>query len=185
MLWLWMEWSLCSLQWMRVVEAWVYRMEVVGIVFIATNHFLVVANFLPHADSPRPSPGWSTPAHKQLDLQWSAVTAISTTIIALNASSDVWQSRCGRSGRAPGWSAWMLKIIFTEHGTFGFFFWFSMGKDGPRLWVRRSTLGSRWCSFVLRMVYSLSVYLDIVPDRSAADGPPHEPERSTIAVFKV
>jgi hypothetical protein len=29
-------------------------MEVVGIVFIATNHFLAVASFLPTADGPRP-----------------------------------------------------------------------------------------------------------------------------------
>jgi hypothetical protein len=28
-------------------------MEVVGIVFIAINHFLDVAPFLPHADGPR------------------------------------------------------------------------------------------------------------------------------------
>jgi hypothetical protein len=31
-------------------------MEVVRVVFIATNHFLVVASFLPIADGPRP---WS------------------------------------------------------------------------------------------------------------------------------
>jgi hypothetical protein len=29
-------------------------MEVVGVVFIATNHFLAVAPFLPIADGPRP-----------------------------------------------------------------------------------------------------------------------------------
>jgi hypothetical protein len=31
-------------------------MEVVGVVFIATNHFLVVAPFLPAADGPRVTP---------------------------------------------------------------------------------------------------------------------------------
>jgi hypothetical protein len=29
-------------------------MEVVGVVFIATNHFLAVASILPTADGPRP-----------------------------------------------------------------------------------------------------------------------------------
>jgi hypothetical protein len=27
-------------------------MEVVGVAFIATNHLLAIANFLPHADGP-------------------------------------------------------------------------------------------------------------------------------------
>jgi hypothetical protein len=38
-------------------------MEVVGVVFIATNHFLVVAFVLPTADGPRPWSGRSAPAH--------------------------------------------------------------------------------------------------------------------------
>jgi hypothetical protein len=33
-------------------DAWIKWMEVVGVVFIATNHFLVVASFLPTADNP-------------------------------------------------------------------------------------------------------------------------------------
>jgi hypothetical protein len=36
-------------------------MEVVGVVFIATNHFLAVAHFLPAADSPL-----FVPAHQPL-----------------------------------------------------------------------------------------------------------------------
>jgi hypothetical protein len=64
-------------------------MEVVGIVFIATNHFLVVASFLPTADGPRSWFGRPAPAHQQLKSQLSAVTAISTAISALNMSSDV------------------------------------------------------------------------------------------------
>jgi hypothetical protein len=39
-------------------------MEVVGVVFIATNHFLAVALVLPTADSPRPWSGQSAPAHQ-------------------------------------------------------------------------------------------------------------------------
>jgi hypothetical protein len=64
-------------------------MEVVGVVFIATNHFLAVANFLPCADGPRLSFGRSVPAHQRLDLQRSAVTTISMAISALNVSPDV------------------------------------------------------------------------------------------------
>jgi hypothetical protein len=60
-------------------------MEVVGVVFIATNHFQVVASFLPTADDPRSWSGRSAPAHLWMKSQRSAVTAIS----ALNASSDV------------------------------------------------------------------------------------------------
>jgi hypothetical protein len=56
-------------------------MEVVGVVFIATNHFLVVASILPTADGPRPWSGWSAPVHQWLKSQWSAVTAISTAIM--------------------------------------------------------------------------------------------------------
>jgi hypothetical protein len=33
-------------------KAWMKRMEVVGVIFIATSHFLVVASFLPTADGP-------------------------------------------------------------------------------------------------------------------------------------
>jgi hypothetical protein len=55
-------------------------MEVVGLVFIAPNHFLVVAPFLPTADGSRPWSGRSAPAHQQLKSQRSAVTAISTAI---------------------------------------------------------------------------------------------------------
>jgi hypothetical protein len=58
-------------------------MEVVGVVFIASNHFLAVALFPPTADGPRPLSGWSAPAHQRLESQRSAVTAISTAIVHL------------------------------------------------------------------------------------------------------
>jgi hypothetical protein len=51
-------------------------MEVVGVVFIAPNHFLAVASFLPTADGPRPWSGRSAPAYQWLKSQRSAVTAI-------------------------------------------------------------------------------------------------------------
>jgi hypothetical protein len=56
-------------------------MEVVGVVFIAPNHFLAVAPFLSTADGPRPWSGRSTPAHQWLKSQRSAVTAISTATV--------------------------------------------------------------------------------------------------------
>jgi hypothetical protein len=39
-------------------------MEVVGVVFIAINHFLVVAFFLPTADGPRSWFGWFAPTQQ-------------------------------------------------------------------------------------------------------------------------
>jgi hypothetical protein len=64
-------------------------MEVVGVVFIATNYFLVVASFLPTADDSCPWSGRSAPAHQRLKSEPSAVTAISMATSALNVSSDV------------------------------------------------------------------------------------------------
>jgi hypothetical protein len=55
-------------------------MEVVGVVFIASNHFLVVAPFLLTTDDPCPWSGRSTPVHQRLKSQRSAVMAISTAI---------------------------------------------------------------------------------------------------------
>jgi hypothetical protein len=39
-------------------------MEVVGVVFIANNHLIVVALVLPTADGARPWSGRSAPAHR-------------------------------------------------------------------------------------------------------------------------
>jgi hypothetical protein len=64
-------------------------MEVVGVEFIAVNHHIAVANLLPRTNGPRPWAGRSALAHQWLETQWSAVTAISTAISALNVSSDI------------------------------------------------------------------------------------------------
>jgi hypothetical protein len=58
-------------------------MEVVGVVFIASNHFLAIAPFLPTANGLRPLSGRSAPAHQRLKSQRSAVTTISTAIVHL------------------------------------------------------------------------------------------------------
>jgi hypothetical protein len=75
-------------------------MEVVGVVFIAPNHFLAVPPFLPTADGPRPWSGRSALVHQRLKSQWSAVTAING-YYAINVSSDVRYDSHGRFGRAP------------------------------------------------------------------------------------
>jgi hypothetical protein len=51
-------------------------MEVVGVVFIASNHFLVVAPFVLTADGPRSWSERSAPAHQRLKSQRTTVTAI-------------------------------------------------------------------------------------------------------------
>jgi hypothetical protein len=58
-------------------------MEVVGVVFIASKHFLSVAPFLPTADGPRPWSGRSARAHQRLKSQQTTVTAISMAIVHL------------------------------------------------------------------------------------------------------
>jgi hypothetical protein len=64
-------------------------MEVVGVVFIVTNYFLVIANFLARVNGLRPSSGRSTRTHQRLDLQRTTVMGISMAISALNVSLDV------------------------------------------------------------------------------------------------
>jgi hypothetical protein len=106
-------------------------MEVVGVVFIASNHFLVVDPFLPTADGPCSWSGRSAPAHQRLKSQRSAVTDISTTIVHL--------MRCQMSDKAvadgpavhPGQSARTLKMHFTEPVTFRFSGF--QRPDGPRM----------------------------------------------------
>jgi hypothetical protein len=58
-------------------------MEVVGVVFIATNHFIAVDPILSTADSPRPWSERSAPAHQRLKSQRSVVMTISTAIVHL------------------------------------------------------------------------------------------------------
>jgi hypothetical protein len=73
------------------------------VVFIASNHFLAVALFLPAADGPRPWSGRSVPAHQRLKSQWSTVTAISTAIEHLSiVRCHIKQSRTVRSCTPDG-----------------------------------------------------------------------------------
>ena len=109
-------------------------MEVVGVVFIATNHFLAVAPFLPTADGPRPWSGRSAPAHQRLKSQRSAVTAISTAIVHLMCRQMSDKAVVDGPAVHPGRSATTLKMHFTEPVTFGFFWFFNdwMVRAGSR-----------------------------------------------------
>jgi hypothetical protein len=84
-------------------------MEVVGVVFIASNHFPVVAPFLTTADGLSPWSGQSAPAHQRLKSQRSAVTAISTTIEHLLRSQVSDKAVVDGQAVHPGQSARTLK----------------------------------------------------------------------------
>jgi hypothetical protein len=103
-------------------------MEVVGVVFIATNYFLAVPPFLPTADGPRLWSGRSAPAHQRLESQRSVVTAISMTIVHLMHRQMLDKAVMDGLAVHPGWSARTLKMHFTEPITF-VFFWFLNGRS--------------------------------------------------------
>jgi hypothetical protein len=133
-------------------------MEVVEVVFIALNHFLAVAPFLPTADGPRPWSGRSGPAHQWLKSQRSAVTVISTSIQHLMRCQMLDKAVADGPVVHPEWSARTLKIHFTEPVTFGFF-WFSP--------TGRSALGLGRCSLLHWTVRSVDFRLCSVPVRGS------------------
>jgi hypothetical protein len=113
-------------------------MEVVGVVFIASNHFLAVAPFLLTVDGPCPWSGRSAPAHQRLKSQRSAVMAISTAIEHLMHRQMSDKAVTDDPVVHPEWSVRTLKIHFTELVTFGFFYFhrpdgLHLRPDGPRL----------------------------------------------------
>jgi hypothetical protein len=94
-------------------------------VFIAFNHFLAVAPFLPTTDGPRLLSGRSALAHQWLKSQRSAVTTISTAIAYLICCQMSDKVVADGPAVHPGWSARTLEMHFTEHVTFGFFWFFN------------------------------------------------------------
>jgi hypothetical protein len=130
-------------------------MEVVGVVFIATNHFLAVAPILPTADSPCPWSERSTPAHQRLKTQRSAVTAISTAILHLMRRQMLDKGSRGRSGRAPRTVREDAIIHFTELVTFGVFGFSLTGRSTPE--AGRSARGLGRCLLFLRTVHSVDL----------------------------
>jgi hypothetical protein len=130
-------------------------MEVDGVVFIATNHFLVVAPILPTADGPRPWSGWSAPAHQRLKTQQSAVTAISTAILHLMRRQMSDKGSRGQFGRAPRTVREDTIIHFTEPVTFGFFSYSPTGRSAPEAGRSARCLGR--CLLFLRTVRSVEL----------------------------
>jgi hypothetical protein len=99
--------------------------EVVGVVFIASNHYLAVASFLSTADGPRPWSRRSAPAHQRMKAQRSAVTAISTAIVHLMCHQMSDKAVTDDPAVHPERSVRTLKVHFTEPITFGFFWFFN------------------------------------------------------------
>jgi hypothetical protein len=130
-------------------------MEVVEVVFIATNHFLAVAPILPTADGPRPWSGRSAPAHQRLKPQRSAATVISTAILHLMRCQMSDKGSHGRSGRAPRTVREDVIIHFTELVTFGVFGSSPTRRSAPE--VGRSALGLGRCLLFLRTVRSVEL----------------------------
>jgi hypothetical protein len=64
-------------------------MDVAGVVFIAPNHFLVVAPFLPTADGPRPWSERSTPCTSTAENATVSSNGYINGYFAFNTSSDV------------------------------------------------------------------------------------------------
>jgi hypothetical protein len=127
-------------------------MEEVGVVFIAPNHFLAIAPFLPTADGPRSWSGRSAPAHQRLKTQRTAVTAISTAILHLMRRQMSDKGSRGRSSRAPRTVCEEAIIHFTEPVTFGFFGSSPTGRSAPE--AGRSALGLGRCLLFHRTVRS-------------------------------
>ena len=134
-------------------------------VFIAPNHFLAVAPFLPTADGPRPWSGRSTPAHQRLKSQQPVVTAISTAIEHLMRRQMSDKSVTGGPVVHSGRSTRTLKIHFTEPVTFGFFWFSPTGRSAPEAgW---SALGLGRCSLLHSTVRSVDLCLCSVPVRGS------------------
>jgi hypothetical protein len=130
-------------------------MEVVGVVFIASNHFLAIAPILPIADGLRPWSRRSAPAHRRLKSQRSVVTAISTAIKHLMHHQMSNKAVADGPTVYPGRSARTLKMNFTEPVTFGFSGFTTTGWSV--LEPRRSVLGLGRCTLLHQTVCSVNL----------------------------
>jgi hypothetical protein len=128
-------------------------MEVVGVVFIAPNHFLAIAPFLLTADGPRPWSERSAPAHQRIKSQRSAVTAIEYLMCHQMSDKAVADGPVVHLGQSAG----TLKIHFTEPVTFGFFWFSPTGRSAHE--AGRSALGLGRCSLLHRTVHSVDLRL--------------------------
>jgi hypothetical protein len=117
------------------------------VVFIASNHFLAVASFLPTADGPHPWSERSAPAHQWLKSQRSVVTAISTAIVYLMRREMLDKTVANGPSVHPEGSVRTLKMHFTKPVTFGFSSFSTIGRSAPE--AGRSALGPEWCWLLL------------------------------------
>jgi hypothetical protein len=145
-------------------------MEVVGVVFTSTNHFLVVALVLPTADGPRP---WSGPAHQRLKSQRSAVTTTSTTIVhKMRRQMSDKAATDGMRGHK--------KCILPNPSPSGFSGFSMCGWSAPE--VGRPELCPRWCSLFLRTVCNVNAWFAQFLSEAhlcVTYGPSEGPKRST------
>ena len=136
-------------------------MEVVGVVFIASNHFSAVAPFLTTADGLSPWSRRSAPAHQRLKSQRSAVTSISTTIMHLMCRQISDKAVVDGPAVHSGWSVRTLKCILPNPSPSGFSGFSTTGRFAPE--VGRSALGLRRCSLLHRTVHSVNLCFCSVP----------------------
>jgi hypothetical protein len=125
-------------------------MEVVGVVFIATNHFLAVAL----VQSTRMA---RATAHQRLKSQRSAVMAISTATGAFNVWSDIRESSRRWSSCAPRRSARTLKCILPNPSPLGFSGFSTTRRSTSE--ARRSKLGPDGARFSFRQSAVLTYVL--------------------------
>jgi hypothetical protein len=159
-------------------------MEVVGVVFIAPNHFLAIVFFPPTADGPCPLPGRSTLAHQRLKTQWSAVTAIPTATVHLMRRQMLGTTVADDPAMHPRQSARTLKFILSNPLPSGFLVLHR--PDGPRLRPDGPRLVSDGARFSIGrfivLTYVFVVFLSVEhPD--VVDGPPQGPRRSAHRCF--
>jgi hypothetical protein len=163
-------------------------MEVVGVVFIAPNHFLAVAPFLPTTDGPHPWSGRSGPTHQWLKSQRSVVTAISTAISMTieHLMSRQMSDKAVADGLIvhPRRSARTLKYILPNPSPSGFSGFHR--PDGPRLRPDDPRLVSDGARFSIgQSVVLTCVYAVFLSEAhfGVTDSPPQGPGRSTLRCF--
>jgi hypothetical protein len=129
---------------------------VVGHVFIATNHFLAIAIFLPLADGPRSWPAWSVLLARTV-----CPCASTTEIATINNNNYINDYKCIRCVvRCQIRQSWMVWLC-TPDGPRGRYKSFllnptpsgfsgSQRADGPRHRVGWSVLGPGRCYSLLR-----------------------------------
>jgi hypothetical protein len=157
-------------------------MEVIGGVFVASNHFLAVVSILPIADGLRSWSGRSAPAHQRLKSQRSAVTVISTDIEHLMHRQMSDKAVADGPAVHPGWSTRTLEMNLPNPSPSGFFGFTTIGRSAPE--AGRSALGLGRCSLLHWMVRSVNLCFCSVPVRCSPWCHGWGPDGLHIGVFQ-